>query len=327
MVVVNTDNIFVIIVRNFSIALYGGGHPHRRRAGGVVPLPSAVLGLAYLPREALGALDAFQGLRRFEGVIALFAPVGGEGHAGFPYSKDRLDRVHDCHIWFPYDRGSNNHPTAVTYTENPQVMTATHRRGWISTRNGPRESDKPADEQTVIGFFGRCNSSSQVSRESPLHGLGGIVESARFRTGRRTRVTCSPGRDPPSPIQDHPIPPRFDHSMTERTQITYGIRPVLSVFSTVLMELGILFLVSVWTVMWIFLSMVSAEAQGPLEGAIIGVYSLTPAILVILWRLSVRTSLELPGIADIVGTAGHRETAEEDGPVESEVVDRFETGE
>lgn len=114
--------------------------------------------------------------------------------------------------------------------------------------------------------------------------------------------------------------------MTRRSRLTRGFKRGSAVLRALLMEFGILFLVAVWTVMWIFLSKATAEAQGTLDGAIIAAYSLAPAAVVVLWRLSVRTGVALPGIADIVGAARDVDTVEPDGPAERGVDARFETG-
>ena len=104
-----------------------------------------------------------------------------------------------------------------------------------------------------------------------------------------------------------------------------GIRTGLSYLSSFLMEAGILLLVGVWTVIWIFLSEQTAAKEGLLNGVIIGVYSLLPVVAVLLWRLSVRTSFELPQLTDFVDTP-ETESPSETG-TKSEVAKRFETGE
>lgn len=88
--------------------------------------------------------------------------------------------------------------------------------------------------------------------------------------------------------------------------------------------MGILVLVGVWAVIWIFLSEQTAATEGLLNGAIIGVYSLLPVVAVLLWRLSLRTSIELPRLIDFVETPETQSSAD-DGS-KSAVAKRFETG-
>lgn len=104
-----------------------------------------------------------------------------------------------------------------------------------------------------------------------------------------------------------------------------GIGRVIDVVSSVLIEAGILLMVGVWTVIWIFLGMKTAELQGTLHAVIIGVYTLLPVVGVLLWRLSVRTRWDLPGLTDFMGPA--EVEAPEPETEKSEVAQRFETGE
>lgn len=103
-----------------------------------------------------------------------------------------------------------------------------------------------------------------------------------------------------------------------------GLRTGLSYLSSLLLEVGILVLVGVWAVIWIFLSEQTAATEGLLNGTIIGVYSLLPVAAVLLWRLSLLTSFELPRLTDFVETPETQSSAD-DGS-KSAVAKRFETG-
>lgn len=103
------------------------------------------------------------------------------------------------------------------------------------------------------------------------------------------------------------------------------VRSVIDALSAILIEVGIFLMVGVWTVMWIFLGKKTAQVQGTLEAVIIGIYTLIPVIGVILWRLSVWTDFEIPGVGDLAGTPA--EPIPDEPDEKSEVAQRFETGE
>lgn len=103
------------------------------------------------------------------------------------------------------------------------------------------------------------------------------------------------------------------------------IGAVIDRASTVLIEAGILVMVGVWTVMWIFMTKRTAELQGTLDAAIIAAYTLLPVVGVLLWRLSERTGWHLPGFTDFVGSAQAVRQSEPETET-SEVAQRFETG-
>ncbi len=103
------------------------------------------------------------------------------------------------------------------------------------------------------------------------------------------------------------------------------IRTGIGLLSTVLFELGILFMLGIWTVIWFFLSRHTAAVEGPIEGVILGAYTLLPVGWILLWRLSVRTEFELPAMADFIDTPGDTSSGPEPA-TESEIAQRFETG-
>lgn len=104
-----------------------------------------------------------------------------------------------------------------------------------------------------------------------------------------------------------------------------GIESAIGLLSSALMELGILFMVGVWTLIWIYLSKQTMQTQGLLDGTIIAVYSLLPVIGILLWRLSERTTFELPQLTDFAETPDRPAKGAQESS-KSDVAQRFETG-
>lgn len=103
------------------------------------------------------------------------------------------------------------------------------------------------------------------------------------------------------------------------------VRSGIELLSTILLEVGILGMLSVWTVIWYYMAKTTASTEGPIEGIIVGVYTLLPVLGILLWRLSARTGFDMPGLTDVLGGPEHTETAAE--TTKSQVAQRFETGE